>query len=333
MGHNTFGIAAKARHLVEYQSIQELQDFIHGRAEQSDNSPLLHIGGGSNLLFLNDYEGTILHSLINDINIKEEDEETLVVSVGAGVVWDNWVDYSIVHGWTGLENLSLIPGEVGASAVQNIGAYGSEAKDFIKEVETVDLQTGELRMFTNAECQYAYRHSIFKSELRGRYAVTHVLYRLNRRFRPNLNYGALRSALAEKGINEEQLTPAILRRIIIDIRENKLPDPKVLGNAGSFFTNPIVERSTYERIARDYPSVPHYEVDTNHVKIPAGWMIEQCGWKGKALGPAAVYERQALVLVNLGGATGHDIEALCKAIQADVRKRFQIDIVPEVNFI
>lgn len=331
--HNTFGIAAKAHFFVEYQSIEELQDFIHKRQKKGDTSPLLHIGGGSNLLFLDDYEGAILHSLIKDIRIIDEDEEVVVVCVGAGMVWDEWVEIAIDKGWFGLENLSLIPGEVGASAVQNIGAYGSEAKDFISHVEAVDLQTGEIRVFNRAECQYAYRHSIFKTALRGRYAVTHVEFRLSRRFRPNLEYGALRSALANNGILLEQVTPSILRKTIIDIRENKLPDPKKIGNAGSFFTNPIVERTTYERIANEYPSVPHYEVDSNHVKIPAGWMIEQCGWKGKALGPAAVYDRQALVLVNLGGANGHDIEKLCQTIQADVYQRFQVKIVPEVNFI
>ena len=192
---------------------------------------------------------------------------------------------------------------------------------------------GEIRHFTADECQYGYRNSIFKTSLRGRYAVTYVHFRLSHSFRPNLEYGGLRAALERAGIEDYNLTASQLRNLIINIRREKLPDPAVLGNAGSFFMNPIIPRSTFERIARDYPQAPHYDVDADHVKIPAGWMIEQCGWKGRALGPAGVYEKQALVLVNLGVATGKDISNLCEAIQADVESRFGIRIYPEVNFI
>jgi len=333
LGHNTFGIAARARRLVEYETTEELQAFIRQRSEQLDHTPLLHIGGGSNLLFTKDFEGTILHSRIQGIELLSDADRKVEVRVGAAVVWDDLVAYAVRHGWYGLENLSLIPGEVGASAVQNIGAYGAEAKDFISLVETIDLQTGTPRQFTNDECQYAYRHSIFKTRLRDRYAVTHVRFRLSRDFEPNLEYGGLRLALSKNGIDPNQLDATLLRATIIGIREGKLPDPKVLGNAGSFFTNPIVLRNEYDRIASEFPEVPHYEVDALHVKIPAAWLIEQCGWKGKALGRAGVYEKQALVLVNLGGATGAEIVQLCRAIQTSVRERFQIDIQPEVNFI
>lgn len=331
--HNTFGIAADARRFVEYESAEELRQLIAQRAETDDASPLLHIGGGSNLLFLNDFGGTVLHSLIHDISVTADEGEDIDVRVGAGIIWDEWVQYAVDNHWYGLENLSLIPGEVGASAVQNIGAYGSEAKDFICCVEAVDLQTGDLRCIAVEECAYGYRDSIFKHELRGRYAVTHVHFRLSRTFHPHLKYGGIRRALEERGINDSALTAQQLRQVIIDIRRAKLPDPAVLGNAGSFFTNPIVPREDYERIALSYPDVPHYEVDESHVKIPAGWMIEQCGWKGRSLGKAGVYERQALVLVNLGGATGRDIERLCRQVQADVKSHFGIDIEPEVNFI
>ena len=331
--HNTFGIAATARRLVEYSTVEELQDFIRQRNLEGDRTPLLHIGGGSNLLFLKDFEGTVLHSRILDLEVIRDESEEVCVRVGAGWVWDEWVEQAVGKGWYGLENLSLIPGEVGASAVQNIGAYGAEAKDFILKVEAVDLQTGEQRRFSTEECQYAYRHSIFKAELRGRYAVTHVHFLLNHHFRPNLDYGALLQALSKNGVEAGQVDANLLRRTIIDLRNSKLPDPKQLGNAGSFFMNPIVQRSVYERIAEQYPHVPHYDVDAKRVKVPAGWLIEQCGWKGKALGRAGVYERQALVLVNLGGATGHDIEVLCHTIQDDVRQRFGIEISPEVNFI
>lgn len=330
---NTFGIEVKARQFVEYDSVEELQTFIRQRTTAGDTSPLLHIGGGSNLLFLNDFEGTVLHSRMKEIHVTADEGDDVYVRVTAGIAWDDWVQYAIDSHWYGLENLSLIPGEVGASAVQNIGAYGSEAKDFIIFVDTVDLQTGEIRHFTAEECRYGYRDSIFKHELRGRYAVTHVHFRLSRSFRPKLEYGGIRRALAERDIDEVNLTPDQLRQVIIEIRRAKLPEPSELGNAGSFFTNPIVPRQTFERIIAEHPDAPHYEVDTDHVKVPAGWMIEQCGWKGKSLGRAGVYEKQALVLVNRGGATGQDIAALCKRIQADVRAKFGIDITPEVNFL
>lgn len=330
---NTFGIAATARHFAEYDSVDELQTLVGRRAAEDDATPLLHIGGGSNLLFLGDYAGTVLHSQIRDIVVTADEGDYVYVRVGAGVTWDDWVQYAVDSSWFGLENLSLIPGEVGAAAVQNIGAYGAEAKDFILFVDTVDLQTGAIRHFTVEECRYGYRDSIFKQELRGRYAVTHVHFRLSHSFRPRLDYGGIRRALEERGIDEVNLTAEQLRQTIIEIRRAKLPDPSELGNAGSFFKNPIVDRSVFERIQKTYPEAPHYEVDADHVKIPAGWMIEQCGWKGKTLGRAGVYEKQALVLVNRGGATGKEINDLCKAIQADVEARFGILIHPEVNFI
>jgi len=331
--HNTFGIAATAQQFVEYDSVDELQMFVGRRAANGDTSPLLHIGGGSNLLFLNDYHGTILHSAMKDITVTADEGEYVYVRVSAGFTWDEWVQYAVDSYWYGLENLSGIPGEVGASAVQNIGAYGSEAKDFILFVDAVDLETGAIRHFTNEECRYGYRDSIFKNELRGRYAVTHVHFRLTHDFRPRLEYGGIRRAIEARGIEEVNLTAEQLRQIILEIRREKLPDPAVLGNAGSFFKNPIVDRSVFERIQKTYPEAPHYEVDADHVKIPAGWMIEQCGWKGKTLGRAGVYEKQALVLVNRGNATGRDISDLCATIQADVEARFGIRISPEVNFI
>jgi len=331
--HNTFGIEACASRFVEYNSVEELQEFICQRKQADDVSPLLHIGGGSNLLFLNDFQGTVLHSCIQDITVTADENDYVYVRVGSGITWDDWVQYAVDSHWYGLENLSLIPGEVGASAVQNIGAYGAEAKDVIIFVDTIDLQTGEIRHFTAEECQYAYRHSIFKTELRGRYAVTYVHFRLSHSFRPHLEYGGLRAAIVKLGIEDYNLTAEQLRNIIIDIRREKLPAPAVLGNAGSFFMNPVVPRTTFERISKDYPDAPHYDVDDDHVKIPAGWMIEQCGWKGRTLGHAGVYEKQALVLVNHGGATGKEISDLCTTIQADVEAKFGICIHPEVNFI
>lgn len=332
--YNTFGIDATAHLMVKYSSIEELTDFLKKYRQEESHLPLLHIGGGSNLLFLSDFAGIILFSEIKDITLLSEDEETVLVSVGAGVTHDDFVQYAIQKGWYGVENLSLIPGQVGASAVQNIGAYGVEAGDFIKTVHTISLEDGTSRQWNHDELCYSYRHSIFKDQaIRGKYAVCHVVFQLKKRFTPCLNYGGLRATLQQKGISEENLSATMLRDIIIETRQNKLPDPKVMGNAGSFFMNPIVGIDTLQRIQAKNSNVPYYEVDKETVKIPAGWLIEQCGWKGKSIGPAAVHDRQALVLVNKGGATGKDILELCKAVQQSVEETFGIHLYPEVNFI
>lgn len=334
--HNTFGIDVRCRHFVQYDTPEELREFLTLSPSHSSllTPPLLHIGGGSNLLFLRDFDGTVLHSNIRTIDLVSQDADSVLLRVGAAVVWDDLVAYALGQGWYGLENLSLIPGEVGASAVQNIGAYGAEAKDYIQEVECMSLETGEVRTFTNAECQYGYRHSVFKTDgHRGRWAVLHVTYRLSTRFVPRLGYGGLDTELLRRGVIAEMLTGQLLREVIIDIRRRKLPDPKEQGNAGSFFMNPVVERCAYEALSADYPSVPHYDVDAGHVKIPAAWLIEQSGWKGRALGPAAVHDRQPLVLVNRGGATGADVLRLCEAVRSAVRRQFSVDLQPEVNLI
>ncbi len=332
--YNTFGIDATAHLMVKYSSIDELTDFLKKYRQEESHLPLLHIGGGSNLLFLSDFAGIILFSEIKDITLLSDDEETVLVSVGAGVTHDDFVQYAIQKGWYGVENLSLIPGQVGASAVQNIGAYGVEAGDFIKTVHTISLEDGTSRQWNHDELCYSYRHSIFKDQaIRGKYAVCHVVFQLKKRFTPCLNYGGLRATLQQKGISEENLSATLLRDIIIETRQNKLPDPKVMGNAGSFFMNPIVGIDTLQRIQAKNSNVPYYEVDKETVKIPAGWLIEQCGWKGKSIGPAAVHDRQALVLVNKGGATGKDILELCKAVQQSVEETFGIHLYPEVNFI
>lgn len=330
---NTFGIDVRADRMVVYHSIEELQDFIRCRVADGDDTPLLHIGGGSNLLFLNDFHGTILRSGIDDIYVTADEGDFVYVRVGSGMQWDAWVQYAVDSNWYGLENLSGIPGEVGASAVQNIGAYGAEAKDFILYVDCVDLQTGDIRHFCTAECEYRYRDSIFKNVVRGRYAITHVHFRLRHSFQPNLSYAGLRRELEQRNIQDYDLSAATLRQTVLDIRDAKLPKPEQLGNAGSFFTNPIIERSQWEALLAQHPEAPHYDVDETHVKVPAGWLIEQCGWKGRQLGRAAVYDKQALVLVNTGDATGQDILTLCQHIQADVRQTFGIELIPEVNVI
>lgn len=325
LSNNTFGMDVKAKRYVEYDSEEELQTII---PSLEDN--VLHIGGGSNLLFTGDFGGTVLHSAIRGIEVVEdmEEKDEVLVRVGAGVVWDDFVAWAVSRGWGGVENLSLIPGEVGASAVQNIGAYGVEAKDVIVLVEAVELCSGQKRCLGTAECDYAYRQSIFKKQLKGMYAITHVTYRLRKTPVLKLDYGNLKSVLSVRG----DVTVADVRQAIIDIRNAKLPDPKVLGNAGSFFMNPVVSREQFQSIQKDYPHMPFYEAEGG-VKIPAGWLIDQCGWKGKSLGRAGVHDKQALVLVNLGGATSADILALCDAVCADVHSRFGISLHPEVNIV
>lgn len=326
--YNTFGMDVKASRFVEYASVEELRGLWN--AEREAVARALHIGGGSNLLFASDYEGLILHSAIKGYTVVKETEEEVEVRVGAGEVWDDFVAYTVANGWYGAENLSLIPGEVGASAVQNIGAYGVEAKDLIVSVDTFGLETGEERRFMREECRYAYRESVFKQELKGKYAVTFVTYRLKKHPVFHLEYGNIRAELEKQGC---QVDLENVRRIIIAIRQAKLPDPKVLGNAGSFFMNPVVPKMQFEALLAQYPDMPHYPVDDAHVKIPAGWMIDRCGWKGKRVGHAGVHEKQALVLVNCGGATGKEVMYLAEEIVASVRERFGVTIRPEVNYI
>ena len=250
---------------------------------------------------------------------------------GSGEVWDDMVAISIEKGYYGMENLSLIPGDVGASAVQNIGAYGVEAKDLIETVWGIEIATGKPCTWDNTACEYGYRQSRFKQDWKNRFLICKVAYHLSKTFIPHLDYGNIRVELEKKGINKP--TAQQLRDIIIDIRNAKLPDPKVMGNAGSFFMNPIVSREKYEQLVAQYEQMPHYPVDAEHEKIPAGWMIDQCGWKGRKLGRAGVHDKQALVLVNCGGATGDESVTLCKQIQHDVQTKFGIDIHPEVNII
>ena len=322
--HNTFGIDAKCRRFLEYTSIEEAQQVAQILCES--DTPYIIIGGGSNLLLTKDYEGIVVRSDVLGYYIDGDR-----ITCGSGEVFDEVVEASLQAGLYGMENLSLIPGDVGASAVQNIGAYGAEAKDLIVSVEAVEIATGHMLTIQGKDCGYGYRQSKFKNEWKNRYLITHVTYQLSTTFEPHLDYGNIRAELERKGIKEP--TAQQLRDTIIDIRNAKLPDPKVEGNAGSFFMNPIVSRGKYEQLAAQYEGMPHYDVDTDQVKIPAGWMIEQCGWKGKSLGRAGVHDKQALVLVNRGGATGAEIVALSDAIRADVKAKFGIDIHPEVNVV
>ena len=322
--HNTFGIDAKCSRFLEFEN--ELEAAEVAQILRKSTLPYIIIGGGSNLLLTKDFEGIVVRSGIKGYTFDSD-----CMKCGSGEVWDDMVAVSIQAGYYGMENLSLIPGDVGASAVQNIGAYGVEAKDLIVNVWAIEIATGKACMWRNEECGYSYRQSRFKHDWKNQYLIIRVSYRLSRTFTPHLDYGNIRAELEKKGIAEP--TAQQLRDVIIDIRNAKLPDPKVMGNAGSFFMNPIVSREKYESLAATYENMPHYPVDEAHEKIPAGWMIDQCGWKGKKMGRAGVHDKQALVLVNCGGATGEDIVSLCRQIQHDVKAKFGIDIYPEVNII
>lgn len=351
LAHNTFGIEARCRRFLEYETVEEAQTVAAILREQQE--PYLIIGSGSNLLLTGDFPGTVVHSGIRRKRENEENDENegnenrfsdegnvtslprphdlfkkTILKCGSGEIWDDVVAYCVAHNLYGAENLSLIPGEVGASAVQNIGAYGAEVKDLIVQVEAVEIATGKVVTFNNEDCEYGYRQSKFKHEWKDRYLMTYVSYRLSHTFEPKLDYGNIRAELDKQ---PGEVTAARLRQAIIDIRQAKLPDPKVEGNGGSFFMNPVVPKEKYEALAALYPDMPHYTVDAEHEKIPAGWMIDQCGWKGKSLGRAGVHNKQALVLVNRGGATGAEIVCLMETIQRDVKERFGIEIKPEVN--
>ena len=322
---NTFGFDVKAAVYAEYHSVEELEKWI---AEGRITSPFLHIGCGSNLLFVKDYEGMVLHSCIGGMEVTAEDDGQVHVRVGAGVVWDDFAAYCVEQGWYGAENLSLIPGEVGAAAVQNIGAYGVEVKDLIESVETVNIR-GEKRTYRKDECEYAYRKSLFKKPEMKPVFVTYVNFVLSKKEHYTLDYGTIRQELA----GYPSVNLATLRRVIIDIRESKLPDPKVTGNAGSFFMNPIITAEHFEKLKKQFPEIPSYPASEGKIKVPAGWLIEQCGFKGKNHGPVGVYEKQALVLVNLGDARGHEIALVAESIRTAVKDRFGIELMPEVKYV
>ena len=327
---NSFGLDVRAAKFVEYSSVADLQTFVrqNGTDPLADTKhPLwLHIGGGNNLLFTDDYQGVILHSALRGVEEVYRTADKVRLRVGAAEHWDTFVAWSIEHGAYGLENLSLIPSEVGAAAVQNIGAYGAEAKDFIYSVEAVDLHTGEVAMFANAECNFAYRFSNFKGAWAGRYAITYVIFELALNFVPNLSYHALAEQIGDNATAKD------LREAVIRIRRGKLPEPAELGNAGSFFMNPVISPEQFAELQKAYPAVPHFAVDEG-IKVPAAWLIEQAGWKGRTLGSAGVYEHQPLVLVNRGDAVGADIVRLADAIIGDVKAKFAITLRPEVIMV
>jgi len=325
---NTFGIVATADRYLVISEESSLRSLLADPTLA--DSPLLIIGGGSNIVFTRHYPGTVLHLENKGIRLLETQGDDLLVEAAAGEVWDDFVRHCIAHGWHGAENLIAIPGTVGAAPVQNVGAYGIEAKDIIHSVRAFEVGTGIERLFLNDECRFAYRDSIFKHEFRGRYVVWSVTFRLHKTFTPNIRYQALSDALSAAGIADP--TPLQLADTIAEVRWSKLPRPEEQGSAGSFFKNPIVPAEHYERLKTEYPDLVAYPAPDGY-KLAAGWLIERAGWKGRSMGRCGVYAKQALVLVNLGGCTGTDVVALADAVTADVQKQFGVTLEKEAIIV
>lgn len=330
-GLNTFGMKVSCRCFVQYDSTADLRDLDFASLPQ----PVMHLGAGSNILFTGDFPGTVLHSGIKDFHIEGSDEDEVLVEVGSGVIFDDFCSWAADNGYWGPENLSGIPGEVGASAVQNIGAYGVEVCEIISRVRCYDTETHDDVVFTPSQCEYAYRDSIFKhAPAKGRYIVTAVLFRLTKTAAPRLSYGHLAEA-----VGEGELTPLRLREAVLRTRDGKLPDPAVTGSAGSYFKNPVVSQELFQHIcgvasAEKMGEVPHFPAGEGLVKVPAAWMIDKCGLKGLARGGAAVYDRQPLVIVNASGeASPQDVLDVEKAVRDAVQERFGVSLSPEVEHV
>ena len=324
--YNTFGIDVSATSFVEVNNIDELKAVLSKNVQ-----PILILGGGSNLLFTTDFDGLAIKNNLNGITVIEENDSEVVLKIGAGEVWHEFVLYCIEKGYAGVENLSLIPGNVGASPMQNIGAYGVEVKDVITEVEAFHLKEGSLKTFSNEACEFDYRSSVFKTSEKGNYFITSVTFKLNKQARVNTSYGAINGEL--KRMEIEQPTIKNVSDAVINIRSSKLPDPKKIGNSGSFFKNPIVSEEQKNVILKNYPDAPNYPQPNGVFKMAAGWLIEKCGWKGKRVDNYGVHKLQALVLVNYGGALGSDIYDLSEQIIESVKAEFGIILEREVNIL
>jgi len=325
---NTFGIDVSAKWFVEITSEQSLKSLLKSGFCQS--KPLLVLGGGSNVLFTKDFEGLVIRINIQGIEAMEKDD-TVIVTAGAGVSWKYLVNDCVDKGYAGIENLSLIPGTVGASPVQNIGAYGVELKDVFESCVALHIESGERRIFNYADCGFGYRESVFKSSLKGQYIITAVNYRLSRIPKLQLNYGAIQQELQHRHIDNP--TIADVAKVVSEIRVSKLPDPSTIGNAGSFFKNPVISKEAFEAIHAQFPEIVHFPVGDNQVKLAAGWLIEQCGFKGKVVGNTGTWKNQALVLVNHGTATGKEVYDFSEQIIQTVAKKFGVWLEREVNIL
>ncbi|UII31802.1 UDP-N-acetylmuramate dehydrogenase [Fulvivirga ulvae] len=327
---NTFGLEANARVFVEVKSIDELQETL--RSETARDNDLLVLGGGSNVLLSKDFNGLVIKNSIDGKEVVHETDDFVLVKVGAGENWHSFVLYALENDWGGIENLSLIPGTVGAAPMQNIGAYGVEIKEVFENLQAVNISSGEVEKFNKEACRFGYRESIFKNKVKGQYIITHVTLRLTKKnHQINTSYGAISETLEEIKVKKPSIQD--VSRAVIKIRQSKLPDPAKIGNAGSFFKNPSVDRIQYEELKTEYPEIPGYDLPDNCVKVPAGWLIEHCGWKGVTRGNIGVHKNQALVLVNYGGGKGDELRQLAEEIRLSVIKKFGIELNAEVNII
>ncbi|HEY0769910.1 MAG TPA: UDP-N-acetylmuramate dehydrogenase [Sphingobacteriaceae bacterium] len=327
---NTFKFNARARYLSIISSLQDLSD-LRG-SHIFTNQPRLFLGGGSNILFTRDFDGLVIRNEIKGISVLREDSDTITLKVGSGENWHSFVMYCVDRNYGGVENLSLIPGTIGAAPMQNIGAYGVEVKNVINEVDAMEISTGQMRNFTNQECQFGYRESFFKHEGKDRYFISSVTLTLTKRNHQfNVSYGAIKDTLAQMGVTD--LSVKAISDAVIAIRRSKLPDPAVIGNAGSFFKNPSVDSEKYASLKEKFPAIPGFTEENHKITVPAGWLIEQCGWKGKRFDNIGVHPLQALVLVHYGGDEGKKLWQLALDIQSSVKQKFNIELQPEVNVI
>ena len=322
------GVQANAQYFASVTSADELRQLLL----QPDYKilPKLMLGGGSNLLFVNDFEGLVIHLNIKGRAVIEENEKELLLQVGAGENWHETVMFAVENGWGGIENLSLIPGSVGAAPIQNIGAYGVELEEVFESLEAIDLETGISKSFDKKACNFEYRDSVFKKELKGKYIITDVTLRLQKDPEVNTTYRVLSESLEEKGISDPTIKD--ISETVIEIRQSKLPDPAEIGNTGSFFKNPVIPAKVFKELQKEYPEIPNYSAG-DQIKIPAAWLIDRCGWKGKQIGDAGVHKVHALVIVNYGNATGAEIIELAEKIRSSVFDKFGIVLIPEVNII
>ncbi len=326
---NTLNIHATARYFSCIQTVEALGSLVTSLRWQ--NEPKYILGGGSNILFVDDFDGLVIKVAISGREVIKKNSDFIWLKVGAGENWHKTVRYCVKQGWGGVENLSLIPGKTGAAPIQNIGAYGVELQDVFESLTALEIATGKQRIFTKEACQFGYRDSIFKHALKNTFIITDVTLKLPLHPRVNTSYGAIKEKLREKGITEPTIRD--ISDIVIEIRNSKLPDPAKLANAGSFFKNPVISNTVFEELKEIHPAIPGYPTDGQHTKVPAGWLIEQTGWKGKKMGQVGTYRQQALVIVNYGGTTGEEILQLAREIQQSVKKEFDIKLTPEVNIV
>ncbi|WP_375581280.1 UDP-N-acetylmuramate dehydrogenase [Marivirga tractuosa] len=329
--YNTFGFDVKADLFIEINSTEEFKELLNTTEWKSN--PRLLLGGGSNILLTDDFHGLVVVNRISGIEIIEENNKSVTVKCGGGENWHQFVLYTLKHNWGGLENLSLIPGTVGAAPMQNIGAYGVEIKDTFQSLEAINLNTGKLEVFFSEQCKFGYRESVFKHKLKGQYLIASVSFQLDKAnfHQLKLDYGVIKNVMAEKNIEHPSIQD--VSDAIIKIRQSKLPDPAEIGNSGSFFKNPIIDVAEFKKLQNEFPEIPSYDLGKGQVKLAAGWLIEKAGWKGYQENGVGVHQKQALVLVNYGEGKGKDILNLAKKIQDSIQSKFGVELSPEVNFI